>query len=252
MTDWHKSRGRLQRYESAVAWRMIRRTPAITCSTWLASELAANGQPTTAIPPLFSSSIRQFAHGAPSLGSGLHLAIAGTAVGLDAPYIRSTLKAAERLSSPDSRVTVHLIGHPERYIKSLPGLVSGALDRAVFHGWLGYRDVVRIVSRVDFVVHQRPADARWVKAGFPSKVVEAWVLGTPVITNLTSDLGDYALDGFNSVVVADGEPAALAAAVARAQGQAGDFNRTQISSWADATLTPSAWASRLDSFLARL
>ena len=53
-------------------------------------------------------------------------------------------------------------------------------------------------------------------AGFPTKVVESLALGTPVITNLTSDLGFCVFDGRNGVILdARSEQDASPEAVAR-------------------------------------
>lgn len=38
-------------------------------------------------------------------------------------------------------------------------------------------------------------------AGFPTKMVESMAAGCPVLLNITSDLGDYAIDGENAVLI---------------------------------------------------
>ncbi len=66
------------------------------------------------------------------------------------------------------------------------------------------RDVVLDnLVKSDFSVLLRPSKLRYAKAGFPTKIVESLMVGTPIISNLTSDLGDYIKDGENGFVVDD-------------------------------------------------
>lgn len=55
----------------------------------------------------------------------------------------------------------------------------------------------------DFSVLLRPEELRYAKAGFPTKIVESLAWGTPVICNITSDLGMYVKDNFNGKIVED-------------------------------------------------
>ncbi len=65
------------------------------------------------------------------------------------------------------------------------------------------RDYVReLMEETDFSILLRPENLRYAKAGFPTKVVESLANGTPVICNLTSDLGMYIKEGYNGKVVA--------------------------------------------------
>lgn len=57
---------------------------------------------------------------------------------------------------------------------------------------------------------------RFAQAGMPTKVTESLGCGTPVIANITSDLGDYLVDGRNSLLVGDYSSKACAQAVKRA------------------------------------
>lgn len=61
----------------------------------------------------------------------------------------------------------------------------------IFLGRVSRSIVFDKLSVADFTVLLRDADQRYAKAGFPTKVVESLATGTPVILNLTSDLGEY-------------------------------------------------------------
>ena len=76
--------------------------------------------------------------------------------------------------------------------------------------------VLENLAQTDFTVLIRDSSLRYAKAGFPTKVVESLMSGTPVICNLSSDLGEYLVDGENAVIVEDMKPEAIARALRRA------------------------------------
>ena len=76
------------------------------------------------------------------------------------------------------------------------------IDKSVVcFGRIGRDEVLNQLSQADFTVLMRPQDAIYSKAGFPTKVVESMATATPVIANITSDLGLYLKDGKNSLTV---------------------------------------------------
>lgn len=76
--------------------------------------------------------------------------------------------------------------------------------------------VLQNLRETDFTVLIRDSSLRYAKAGFPTKVVESLMSGTPVICNLSSDLGEYLNDGENSVIVKDMVPESVAEGLRRA------------------------------------
>ncbi len=60
----------------------------------------------------------------------------------------------------------------------------------------------KYIANADFSIVIRPI-ATNTMAGFPTKFVESLNAGTPVIANLTSDLGLYLKNDFNGFVVKD-------------------------------------------------
>jgi glycosyltransferase involved in cell wall biosynthesis len=57
-----------------------------------------------------------------------------------------------------------------------------------------------LMRQAHFVPLLRPYE-RYAEAGYPTKIVESLSVGTPVIANVTSDLGDVLMDERNSVVI---------------------------------------------------
>ncbi|EID4420514.1 glycosyltransferase [Vibrio vulnificus] len=79
---------------------------------------------------------------------------------------------------------------------------NGISDHIVAHGYLDFDESVELVSTSDFSILVRPIK-RYSTAGFSTKFVESLVCGTPVIANITSDLGNYIRDNVNGIICQD-------------------------------------------------
>lgn len=76
-------------------------------------------------------------------------------------------------------------------------------DKVIFHGRIEHNHVLKIISESHFTMLMRSEKLRYAKAGFPTKIVESLSCGTPVICNLTSDLGKYLINEKNSLIVSE-------------------------------------------------
>lgn len=74
-------------------------------------------------------------------------------------------------------------------------------SNVVFMGKVTREKVIEELNTADFTTFMRDSRLRFVNAGFPSKLAESMSAGVPVITNLTSDLSEYLVNGVNSVIV---------------------------------------------------
>jgi len=90
--------------------------------------------------------------------------------------------------------------------------VSACVD---FLGVLSHDAAMDLVRRADFSLLLRH-DARYSRAGFPTKFVESLAVGTPIIANLTSDLHRYLKDGGTGFTCAGPAPEDLESALGRA------------------------------------
>lgn len=75
-------------------------------------------------------------------------------------------------------------------------------------------DVPRVIQQADFSVLLREP-LLFAQAGFPTKIVETMANGTPVIANLTSDIGLYLHDGVEGLVCRDHSTTAFVEALQR-------------------------------------
>lgn len=90
-------------------------------------------------------------------------------------------------------------------IQALGGILPCCIQA---HGYVTHERSLEIVGQADFTVFLRQVN-RVSTCGFPTKFVESMALGTPVITNLTSDLGDHLRDGATGFVCSEPTQEAL-------------------------------------------
>lgn len=139
--------------------------------------------------------------------------------------LSSIVSAVLRVSCLGRNVELNIAGvTKERLGKFIPtnGYSQATLDKVIkCHGVLNHRDTVSLVKSSDYSIILRP-DIRSVQAGFPTKFVESMALGTPVIANITSDLGLYLEDGANGLVCPDSDVESLVNIIDRAVSLGGD------------------------------
>lgn len=119
-----------------------------------------------------------------------------------------------------TRVELQLLGISKEQLATLCGVEEGAVEymgnSLVCLGRVPREEVMNRLAAADFTVLLRSETQRYAKAGFPTKAVESLSTATPIITNLTSDLGLYLKDGYNSIIVSDCLPTAFSKAVEKA------------------------------------
>jgi glycosyltransferase involved in cell wall biosynthesis len=95
-----------------------------------------------------------------------------------------------------------------RNLNELPKLINNI-------GKVSHSEAINLISNSDFSILLR-YPKRGSNAGFPTKVVESMVMGTPVICNLTSDLHKYIKDGISGIVCKDHQVESLIGALKKA------------------------------------
>lgn len=119
-----------------------------------------------------------------------------------------------------TRAELQLLGISKEQLTTLCGVEESSIDRLgdtlVCLGRVPREEVLKQLSGADFTVLLRSETQRYAKAGFPTKVVESLATATPVITNLTSDLGLYLKDGYNGIISKDCSPIEFSKAAEKA------------------------------------
>jgi len=119
-----------------------------------------------------------------------------------------------------AKIRISLVGVNRKMLIDGCGISSNVLDSCAdildIHGRVPKTKVLEMMEEADFLALPRDAEARYAKAGFPSKVTESLANATPILCNISSDLGEYLVDGENAIISKDHSPMALVDALRRA------------------------------------
>ncbi len=116
------------------------------------------------------------------------------------------VNAFERLNAEEARkFRVNIIGITAEQYCGMFGSINPNLLKDViqFKGRISRKEVFAYLNRADFSFLARPAEERYAKAGFPTKVAEGLSFGVPMICNFSSDLDLYLKDEENSIIIDD-------------------------------------------------
>ena len=134
---------------------------------------------------------------------GVTLIYAGNPARKDA--VHYAINAVQRLIDENVLIRFLIVGITrEAYIQKYSDLLAEKplSNRIQFVGRIPQDEVPSYYTLADFMVLLRE-QTRKSNAGFPTKFSESFTSGTPVIANLTSDLGRYLLDGETGFVVSE-------------------------------------------------
>lgn len=133
--------------------------------------------------------------------------------------VNNVIEAILRLDPQGAHVRLTLAGPDAGDVARLPALRSRGMSSLPpcidALGSVPHDQVLELVRRADFVPLLRPP-LRYAQAGFPTKVPESLALGTPIICNITSDLGNHIHDGAEGIVCRDYSAEAFAEGLGRA------------------------------------
>ncbi|MEU4398936.1 glycosyltransferase [Micromonospora orduensis] len=162
----------------------------IVISSYLEEHYRRSGRPLLRVPPTLdvkglTLDARQTAAGS----SGLTLAYAGNPHGNKKDLLGTVIEAVSRVQRDGARVELRIYGPTPDEARGLFG--GRALPDGVrCLGRLPQAEVADALQEADFTVLIRRPE-RATDAGFSTKFCESLASGTPVIANLTSDMGRY-------------------------------------------------------------
>jgi glycosyltransferase involved in cell wall biosynthesis len=258
VTEWYESShlpgGRWGPFAMANRWSMRSVAPkvdgVIAISSFLESYFAGQGLATVRVPPLFS--FEEARQQGDADDQPLRLCYVGSPGQKDKQTLDNLVRLPGELGCDRDELRIHVAGVGESAALALLGDGAAAAVRhecLVFHGRVNSTHARQIIADSHFSVLQR-GEERYARAGYPSKIPESLLLGTPVIANLTSDLANVLVDGRNSRILADASLASLASAVSEILVEPYRFSRNTIASEARSRFAPSQYAQSIHNFLA--
>lgn len=176
-------------------------------------------------------------------------------VGMKKDRLPLIVEALDQLS-PDGGFRFAVVGMSEQdYLSSMPlhaGLLERQVDSIHFLGRMPHRDAVGVLKAADFSIFVRERN-RVSEVGFPTKYAEAATCGIPVLTNRTSDIADYLIDGQNGILLPDCSPAAIEQGLSRALAMPRDaLDRMRARAAEETSFAPDAWVPRMQGFMRAL
>ena len=141
------------------------------------------------------------------------------------------------------------------YLQTVPqhaDLLARQQSSIRFMGRMSHRESVSVLKAADFSVFVRD-DNRVSRVGFPTKYAEAATCGIPVLTNRSSDIGEYLVDGDNGILITDCSRVAIDAGLRRAllmPREKVDAMRQRMRD--RRPFTPATWAPRIKEFMSQL
>lgn len=208
ITEWYDN-NELNLWDSIPNWlnmtKMYRRFPnIISISSYLANFYSNDH--TIIVPALADyKEEKWYRKGNLKLDSfnGITLIYAGTPAKKDKLHI--AVAATQMLINEGAKIRFIIAGcEREKYMKAFSGLYPNLMlsSNIIFLGRVDQDMIPALYEQADFMVLLREKN-RKSEAGFPTKFTESMMSGTPVICNLTSDLGKYITDGYNGFVLKD-------------------------------------------------
>jgi len=150
----------------------------------------------------------------------LCLAYAGSPANGNKDYLMNVINAICTLTSTEQKaINFTLLGVDISQLSNMCHMSEDTLESlSCIHaiGRVPRSEVLNHLMATDFTILIRSSTARYAKAGFPTKVVESLMSSTPVICNMTSDLGMYLKDGYDCIEVENEDSESIVKALRRA------------------------------------
>lgn len=175
----------------------------ISISRYLQDYFISQGNKTVYIPSMIDTTLYDVSP--KSFDDKIKLVYAGTPMKKD--YLSTALEGISLLAKEDiEKIEIRIIGVSREQAKR-NGINVNVINKLgkslIFMGRIPREQVFIYLKKAHFSVLLRPVKQRYAKAGFPTKIPESLSVGTPVICNFSSDLGDFLQDGINCIEVKD-------------------------------------------------
>lgn len=204
-TEWYEPQGNLV-FKMIKGWDVNQRMYEVHCeldgviaiSRFLNDFYEQKGVNTLLLPPLVDKKDTKW-NGGESYDedSAISLLYAGSPAG-GKDRLDFVISALDAVASKGKDIKLEIIGITEQQYRDvyLAGDGKALPDFVRFSGRVPHEDVIRKLKQADFQIFIRE-DHLANKAGFPTKFAETISAGTLVLTNPSSNLEDYLVEGEN-------------------------------------------------------
>lgn len=209
-TEWYEPHGNWF-FRKIKGWDSNRRMTKVHCnmdgviaiSKFLYDFYTKHGVKTLLLPPLVDKSERKWHQTTGQEDGKIHLVFAGSITKGYKDRLDVIVEALSRIEKKlSSTFVLDVIGINEEQFrnlytewkdKTLPSFVR-------FHGRIDHEETVKILTKSDFQIFAR-YNSLSNTAGFPTKFVETISARSLVLTNPSSNIGDYLIEGINGYIL---------------------------------------------------
>lgn len=234
----------------SMRWLACKADGVIAISRYLENHFNGKGVATLRVPPLFAIELNPAAGAIPD--KPLALCYVGSPGQKDRQVIHNLIQLPRALGCDRKQLRIHIVGVDKMEVIALLGhqaMSDVEHESLVFHGRLTSSGAREVIANSHYSVLQRGRE-RYAQAGYPSKVPESLLLGTPVMSNLTSNIGDVLVDGRNACILPDVSLDSLISKALTELSSSYRYDRNKIAAEASAKFSPRNHANALHVFLA--
>jgi glycosyltransferase involved in cell wall biosynthesis len=181
----------------------------IVISSWLRNRYKSKGGKLVTLPPMIE--VKPFKTIGCFSKDSLKLIYAGSPGIKD--ELNTVISAVNNINCGSNLVELLILIPHKKYLNNLKNIDGNSIKVEV---GVSHQNVHKDVGSADFSIIIRESK-KFTNAGFPTKFVESLAAKTPVIANLTSDLGKYLIDTENGFVVNSTSPEDIEAVIRKAQ-----------------------------------
>ncbi|MFJ1541413.1 glycosyltransferase [Micromonospora chalcea] len=209
VVDWNNGRyvrgGVLGPLNLSLKVALVRQYPrcdgVIAISTLLETYYRNHGLPVLRIPPTLDVQNLKVEHHGSSGPPGLSLVYAGTPGRNKKDLLATIIRAVDQARRGGAPLNLRIFGPSPADVRALHGERTLPANVHVL-GRIPQYDIPGVLQEADFSILVRRPE-RSTNAGFSTKFCESLANGTPVIVNLTGDMGDYLRHGVEGYVCRD-------------------------------------------------
>lgn len=245
--------------EAAMRFLVPRVNGVLAISKALERHYCARGMRVLRVPPLIDSSAWVVNSSSETTKRPLILAYAGSPGSKD--LLATIVAAVLAVDQGRHLLRLEIAGIDESEVRKIPAVAERLIAKRsklpsclAAHGRLAHADSMALIGGAHFSVFLRRIN-RVSTFGFPTKFVESFAMGTPVIANLTSDLEDHLRDGENGLVCEGADQLSLQETLRRALRMSPDaIRRLRVNARAEEEVAFDYrhYVARFDSFLTSL
>jgi len=210
-TEWYgKSNNIIKFLDTSLRMYFVhKRIKNIICvSDYLEKYYSSIGCTVINIPPLIDRKEDKWKNSAPHKPNAIRIFsfVGRPGTTKEKDRLDMIIDAFNKLKSNGYKFKLNIVGITKKnFIESYPdykNIINTMNNKIKFLGRLSHVESIKILKKSDFSIFAR-LESRITKAGFPTKLGESFACGVPAVTNPTSNISRFLINGKNGYIAKD-------------------------------------------------